>query len=116
MALTILSRITSRGVRVALKPGVFRPDKEHEALIQKVTRREATAGEKKRFEELHFRRTCDILEAPVDKLFNITSAEMELPARARIEPSEPCARCGEPTMHSKMEVVDGQRVCRGCLK
>ena len=115
MALTILSRITNRGVRVALKPGAFKPDEEHAALIQKVTRGEASADESKRFEELHFKRTCDILEAPVDKLFNITSVEMELPARARIEPSEPCARCGEPTMPPKMEIVDGQKICRGCL-
>jgi len=116
MAVTLLSRTTSRGVRVAMKPGAFKPDEEHAALIQKITRGKATAEEQKRFEELHFKRTCDILEAPVDKLFSIASVETELPARARIEPSEPCARCGEPTMPSKMEIVDGQKVCRGCLK
>jgi formylmethanofuran dehydrogenase subunit E len=115
MALTLLSRNTGRGVRVAMKPDAFKPDEEHLALIQKITRGDATADEHKRFEELHFRRTCDILEAPVDKLFNVSSAEMELPARARIEPSEPCSRCGEPTMPSKMKVIDGRKVCRGCL-
>jgi formylmethanofuran dehydrogenase subunit E len=116
MAVTLLSRTTNRGVRVAMKPGAFKPDEEHAALIQKVTRGDATSDERKRFEELHFKRTCDILEAPVERLFSISSVEIELPARARIEPSEPCARCGEPTMPSKMKIVDGQKVCRGCLK
>ena len=89
MALTLLSRNTGRGVRVAMKPGAFKPDEEHMALIQKITRGNATAEEHKRFEELHFKRTCDILEAPVDRLFSVSFGEMELPARARIEPSEP---------------------------
>jgi formylmethanofuran dehydrogenase subunit E len=115
MALTLLSRNTGRGVRVALKPDAFKPDEEHMALIQKITRGDATAEEHNRFEELHFKRTCNILEAPSDELFSVSSVEVELPARARIEPSEPCARCGEPTMPSKMNVVDGRKVCRGCL-
>jgi formylmethanofuran dehydrogenase subunit E len=115
MALTLLSRNTGRGVRVALKPDAFKPDEEHMALIQKITRGDATAEEHNRFEELHFKRTCNILEAPSDELFSVSSVAVELPARARIEPSEPCARCGEPTMPSKMNVVDGRKVCRGCL-
>jgi formylmethanofuran dehydrogenase subunit E len=115
MAVTLLSRDTCRGVRVAMKPGAFKPDEEHMALIQKITRGDETAQEHQRFEELHFKRTCDILEAPVDRLFTISAVEMDLPAKARIEPSEPCARCGEPTMPSKMKIVDGQKVCRGCL-
>lgn len=115
MAVTLLSRNTGRGVRVAMRPDAFKPDEEHIALIQKIRRGDETAEEHQRFEELHFKRTCDILEAPVDKLFTVSSAEMELPAKAHIEPSEPCARCGEPTMPSKMKIVDGQKVCRACL-
>jgi formylmethanofuran dehydrogenase subunit E len=115
MAVTLLSRNTGRGVRVAMKPDAFKPDEEHMALIQKITRGAETAAEHKRFEELHFKRTCNILEAPVDSLFTISAVEMKLPAKARIEPSEFCARCGEPTMPSKMKIVEGQKVCRACL-
>jgi len=115
MAVTLLSRNTGRGVRVAMRPDAFKPDAEHLALIQKIRRGDETAEEHQRFEELHFKRTCDILEAPVAKLFTVSAAEMELPAKARIEPSESCARCGEPTMPSKMKIVNGHKVCRGCL-
>jgi len=115
MALTLLSRKTGQGVRVIMKSSAFKPDAEHIALLQKITRDDAKAEEHKRFEELHFKRTCDILESPVDRLFTISAVEMNIPARARIEPSEPCARCGEPAMPSKMKIVDDQKVCRGCL-
>lgn len=115
MAVTLLSRNTGQGVRVAMKADAFKPDEEHTALIQKISRGDETAEEHKRFEELHFKRSFNILEAPVDSLFTISTVQMKLPAKARIEPSEPCARCGEPTMPSKMKIVEGRKVCRGCL-
>jgi formylmethanofuran dehydrogenase subunit E len=116
MALTLFSRETGRGVRVALKPDAFQPEAEHLALIGKISAGSATDAERKRFQELHDRRTRDLLEATADLLFTLTPIETGLPARARIEPSQPCARCGEPTMPSKMETVEGERLCRGCLQ
>jgi len=115
MALTLLSRNTGKGVRVALKPGAFRPDEEHMGLIRRVIAGEASDEERERFGKIHFERSCRLLETPAEDLFNITAVEMELPPRARIESSESCAVCGEPTMPSKMETANGRRVCRGCL-
>lgn len=46
----------------------------------------------------------------------VKPVQMELPAMARIEPSEACFRCGEPTMRTKLETVDGRRLYRGCLE
>jgi formylmethanofuran dehydrogenase subunit E len=115
MALTLFSRETGRGVRVALRSGAVQPDAEHQALLQKLSTGNATESEKKRFRELHHQRTCEVLEMPAEQLFTLTFVETELPAKARIEPSQPCSRCGEPTMPSKMETRDGERLCRGCL-
>jgi formylmethanofuran dehydrogenase subunit E len=100
---------------VALKPGAFRPDEEHMGLIRKVMAGKASDEERERFGKIHFERSCRLLETPAEDLFNITAVEMKLPPRARIESSEPCASCGEPTMPSKMETANGRRVCRGCL-
>ena len=66
MALTLLSRNSDRGVRVCLKPGAFKPNDEHASLIQTVMKGQATEAESKRFETLHFQKTCEVLEAPVD--------------------------------------------------
>lgn len=115
IVLTLFSRNSGKGVRVALKPGAFRPEEEHMGLIQKVIAGEATQEEQQRFHKIHLARSCDILETPAEKLFNITAVEMDLPAKARIEPSTPCAICGEPTMPSKMETSNGRRICRGCV-
>ena len=115
MVLTLLSRKSGNGVRVAIKPGAFTPDPEHRSLIQKVISDTATDADRKRFQELHYKRSCNVLEMPVDQLFNIKAISMELPKKARIEPSELCARCGEPTMASKLEKIDGALVCRDCM-
>jgi formylmethanofuran dehydrogenase subunit E len=115
MALTLFSRETGQGVRVVLRADALQPDEEHQALMQKRIAGTATEVENKRFQELHHQRTREVLEMPADRLFAIAPVETELPARARIEPSQACVRCGEPTMPSKMETLDGERLCRGCL-
>lgn len=114
MALTLMSRTTGRGVRVCLKPNAMPTDDAARELMQRVVRGEATPEEEDAFRAGHLQRACDILEAPAGDLFTITAIERDLPERARIEPSEICAVCGEPTMPSRMETVGGRLLCRGC--
>lgn len=116
MVLTLLSRKTGQGVRVAIKPDAFAPDPEHMALIQKVTRGEASEAEKARFHQRHTQRSHDVLVMDTEALFKIEPAKLELPPKARIAPSELCAACGEPTMATKMEAVEGRKLCRDCLE
>ena len=114
MVLTLFSRNTGKGVRVSLKPNAFQTDEEHMGLIQKMIAGKMTDEERQRFNKIHFEQSQHILETPVEELFNVTSVEMEEPPKARIEPSELCTKCGEPTMPSKMEISGGQKVCRQC--
>jgi len=114
MVLTLLSRNTGKGVRVALKPGAFQPTEEHLDLIRKMASGEANDAEQQRYRKIHFAQACRILETSPEELFHITREKMDLPPRAQIESSEFCARCGEPTMPSKMEISAGQKICRGC--
>jgi len=116
MVLTLLSRKTGQGIRVAMRPGAFSPDETHLALLHKVMRGEANEEEKKRFYDIHIQRSRDVLEMPDNELFAVTTVQVELPEKARIEPSEPCARCGEPTMRTKLETFDGRGLCRDCIK
>lgn len=115
MVLTLLRRDSGQGVRVSLKAGAFRLDAEHLDLIQKITRAAETGEERLRFNLLHAASARKILEMPDEALFVITPVTMEMPDRARIEPSEPCAHCGEPTMRTKMAILDDQKICRECL-
>jgi len=112
---TFLSRRSGDGVRVALKEGAFKPSEEHFNLIQKIRNNTASDKEQKRFQELHFHRTCDILEKPVDELFTIRQVNIKIPDKAMIHPSKPCDRCGEPTMASRLKEVGSQCICKDCL-
>jgi formylmethanofuran dehydrogenase subunit E len=114
MALTLLSRNSGRGVRLCLKPGAFKPNDEHSVLLKKIMQGNATEAESARFQTLHYQKTCEVLEAPIDQLFVITEAASEIPPRARMEPSALCARCGEPTMPAKMVTIGTEKICRGC--
>ncbi len=114
MALTLLSRNSGRGVRICLKPGAFKSNEEHSALLQKIMKGEATQAESERFQTLHHQKTCEVLEAPIDQLFVLTEAACEIPPRARMEPSAICARCGEPSMPAKMVTAGADKICRRC--
>ena len=116
MVLTLLSRKTGRGFRVAMRPDAFPPDETHFQLLSKVMSGKADDEEAARFRELHLQRSRDVLNMPAEKLFDVKSVQMTLPSRAKIEPSEPCSRCGEPTMHTKLKTVDGRKLCRDCLE
>ncbi len=116
MALTLLSRTSGKGVRVSARPDGFKPDAEHQALLKKVMSGGASGEEQNRFRERHLKRSCDILDTPLERLFVVKTLDMTLPAKARVEPSVLCDRCGEPTMGSKLEPLDGKKVCRGCLE
>jgi formylmethanofuran dehydrogenase subunit E len=115
MVLTLLCRKSGKGVRVSMKPGVFAPDERHMALLQKVMQNTANDLERQSFNELHQQRSRKILAMPARDLFSIEAAEMVFPPKARIEPSEPCARCGEPTMRTKLEPSENEKICRDCL-
>jgi len=116
MALTLLSRKTGEGLRLCLQPDKAFQDPEHFALLQRLASGQADEEEQRRFRELHFQRTCKILETPVEELFTVHPAKVELPAKARIEPSVICNGCGEPTMRSKTADHDGKQLCRSCLE
>jgi formylmethanofuran dehydrogenase subunit E len=114
MALTLFSRKTGQGVRLIVRAGAFAPNEEHLSLIQKMTRGEATEAEQKRFRELHLQKAIAVLEMPEHDLFAIKDVQTELPAKAMIEPSIVCARCGEAAMRSKMKKTDSGDICRNC--
>ncbi|MGO9571139.1 MAG: FmdE family protein [Desulfomonilaceae bacterium] len=112
---SFFSRSSGSGVRVALRAGAFQPNERHMDLIQKIRTDTASDEERSEFRRLHEQRSHDILEADPDKLFKIESVEIELPLKAKIEPSKVCDSCGEPTMASKLEQRGASRLCRSCV-
>lgn len=114
IAFTFFSRKSGQGLRFALKPGAMELGDEHRELLQKVMSGSASQEERKRFDTLHFEKSCRILEKPPEELFNITPAKEDMPSKARIEPSVICSCCGEAAMSSKTHSKGDRFLCRGC--
>lgn len=114
-AFTFISRRSGKGVRIAMKPGVIETGKRHQELLHKVMDDSATEEELREFWAIHQQKSQEILERPAEELFTIRAVDITVPPKARIESSIPCARCGEPTMASRLVDQDGHQVCQDCL-
>ena len=112
---TFLGRESGKGVRVALKSGAFSMSERHGELVGKMRDGTATDEERNEFWAVHRQKSQDVLGMPIESLFNIQEVDMPLPSKAKIEPSKPCDRCGEPAMPSKMVQEEGKMICRDCL-
>ena len=110
------SRGSGRAVRVALRPGAMEPDAAHRALGAKVRNGQATPEEAEEYRNAHIQRSHRVLTMPLDELFDVREVDAPPPPKAVIHESVTCARCGEPTMKTRIKDVDGQSVCLECLE
>jgi formylmethanofuran dehydrogenase subunit E len=115
MGFTFFNRRTGQGVRLGMKPDTFRVNDRQIELFRKTRDGSITDAEREELSTLGSQRTVEVLNTRAEDLFSMTPVTAGMPDKARIEPSTPCSRCGEPTMASKLEAADGHMVCRGCL-
>ena len=117
-AFTFINRKTGEAVRVAANPSfdIDALDPDLAPLRAQVMQGQATEAERAEFHE-RIRRVVDaILETPAETLFTIRNVDVEIPERARIFRSIPCAKCGEMTAESRIRVEDGELVCYACSR
>ncbi len=55
-----------------------------------------------------------ILQAPTEHVVSVERVSVSEPEPARIRRSAPCAICGESVMETRLQEVNGQRVCIPC--
>ena len=114
MAFSFLNRESGKGVRFVLKSDTVPRKQRHLDLIKKMQSDTASESERYEFKKLHKERSLEILEKPIEELFNVQELNIDLPSKAKIEPSEPCEGCDEPTMASKLDEIRGKMLCRSC--
>lgn len=115
IAFTFVSRQNGKGVRIARKPDPdAKPDERHAELMDKCRKGQATSEEQDGFRKIHTAKSMEILEQAPDALFSINEVHIPMPAKARIEPSQTCDYCSEPTMASKLDIIEKRSICRGC--
>ncbi|MFW6415221.1 MAG: FmdE family protein [Thermodesulfobacteriota bacterium] len=115
-AFTFFHRGTGRGIRAAMRAGAFAPDSRQTELLEKMRLGTATAEEAREFWELQQKKSREILEMPFEDLFSLEWISRFLPEKAKIEGSEQCSKCGEPTMASKLRLIDGGKYCGDCAE
>ena len=113
-AFTFYDRGSGQGVRVAMKQGAFAPEPRQRELFAKVREESATSEELREFWELQRQKSQELLEMAPEELFSFQDVQRSVPDKARIEPSEPCSACGEPTMATKLVAIGERKLCLDC--
>lgn len=113
---TFYRRSDGKGIRIVTRPDAFgEPDTEWEALRERLGDEELTPGERKRFWELHAVRSRQILEIPLDELFELKEPQDEIPHHARVMDSVTCEACTEQVMETRTRRFEGKTLCIPCF-
>ncbi len=114
---TLARRGDGRAVRMTVKPSQGGSDSEEERrLVQRVRANQADAAERAAYAELWEARGRAVLARPLEELLRVEVLDdYPLPAKAVIEPSQPCEGCGALVMASRLTLWQGRRYCADCL-
>ena len=115
-AYTFIDRRYNRAIRLVQRPEpvIQRIDPVASALREKVMDGTATKEEGKEFHERQATVIQKILAMPVENLFLTQEVKPDIPEKARIFRSVPCASCGEMVAEHRARVKDGKFVCISC--
>jgi len=115
-AFSLVDRKRRKGMRVCLRPDVFKGDPEFFSLSEKVQNDEASPMQFERFRQLQQERTKKILDADSESLFKIEEISPDIPPKARIIESGICDFCGELTKMDLLRQMNGKKICIPCSR
>jgi len=115
-AFSLVDRKRRRGMRVCLRPDIFKADPDFFSLSEKVQKDEASPVQLERFRQLQQERTKKILDADSEFLFKIEEISPDIPPKARIIESGICDFCGELTKMDLLHQMDGKKSCIPCSR
>ena len=115
-AYTFVRRSDGRAIRVSTRPGAWGPGTQREDLLAKMRSGTATAEDGQRLAALMQESSNRILSMPVDELYEVREVDVAVPSPARVFASVDCAACGEPTMETRIQRLDGRELCRPCFE
>jgi formylmethanofuran dehydrogenase subunit E len=113
---SLVDRKRRRGMRVCLRPDIFKADPDFFSLSKKVQNDEASPMQLERFRQLQQERTKKILDADSESLFKIEEISPDIPPKARIIESGICDFCGESTKMDLLRQMNGKKTCIPCSR
>jgi len=117
-AYTFIRRSDGRAVRISTPAGGWNSHSlgaEWGDLLSRIRAGTSTPHDRERFAALQADRSEAIMTAPIEALYDVRPVAVQAPRRARILASVDCARCGEPTMESRLGRLDGMLLCPPCF-
>jgi len=111
---TFARRDEERAVRVALKAGAFAEGRQQSAINEKIKAGTATEEDKKLAAGWRQEKLDRLLNDPLEELFDVREAVIELPPPATIHRSVICESCGEPVMDTRTVKQEGKIICLSC--
>jgi len=117
-AYTFIRRADGRAIRISGRPGgggAPAPDPEREELFAGMRSGDASVDDRERFFAVMQERSEVILHAPLDDLYDVREVDAVVPPTARVFTSIVCESCGEPTMETRIHLLDGRRLCPPCF-
>jgi len=115
-AYTFIRRSDGKAVRLSPTPASAQRDPGWFELFAKVRSGSATPEEREGFRAMQQERSQQVLEAPLEELYEVRQVQVAAPPHARILVSVDCAACGEPTMETRITRLDGRDLCRPCFE
>jgi formylmethanofuran dehydrogenase subunit E len=110
---TFIDRKSGRAVRVSFT-GQIPNHAERRSLKLKIDRGEATETDRARFQELRLQAVTDLISGTSKDLFHVREVAVNIPPTASIMSTQPCGKCGEPTVSTRLVEQQGIRMCREC--
>jgi len=112
---TIFNRSTRKGFRFSRNThyNYLGNDKDEFQRLEEAVSQGVATGEEKQLQKKM--KSHDLMTKPFDEVFATRAVDMSAPPYAELARSEPCAKCGEMTMATKM-TSDGasRRLCVPC--
>jgi formylmethanofuran dehydrogenase subunit E len=116
-AFTFIRRSDGKAVRLVLRPqpwGESRP--EHNAPAGGTRNRTDSFEDDRRLRVGRQQRVQEILDLPLDRLFDVQTVTPRIPAKARVRESIQCQVCGEMVMETRARLMGGQKLCIPCFE
>ncbi|MBN1401682.1 MAG: tRNA (N6-threonylcarbamoyladenosine(37)-N6)-methyltransferase TrmO [Anaerolineae bacterium] len=109
-------RSDRKAIRVRVKSRPRPPQSAHdEAIIARGRSDDASCEEVEALNALWRQRALAILDLDEDALLEIEElTDFQIPDKASLHPSIRCERCGQMTMATRIQVLDGRNLCIAC--
>ena len=115
-AFTFIRRSDGKAIRIITKPQSME-DAKSESVDKSGMQMEPIDDHNKRpYQVINQQKVQEILDLPLDGLFEVEIVKPDIPAKARVRESIQCQECGESVMETRIRFLRGRQLCIPCFK